>query len=402
MKFLETPSITAPKGFKAQGISAGLKKSRKKDMAVIISDTPAAAGAVFTLNKMAAAPVEVCRKNLLSKTARAIIINSGSANACTGSQGLEDAFKTTEIAAKEIGCDKKQIFVSSTGVIGTYLDMEKMEAGIKEVISAASADGGLNAARAIMTTDTVEKQSAVSITLDGNETIIAGIAKGSGMIAPNMATMLCYVTTDANITKNMLQKAVKHSADRSFNLAIVDGDTSTNDTLIVLANGAAGNKAIKSEKEKNYKIFLEALDTVCIQLAKMMVKDGEGATKFIEIFVQGAQTFEEAKTAAQAVAKSPLVKTAFFGQDANWGRIVCALGYSGVNLKPERLNVWIENVHIFKNGTGLKADETVLAEKMKQPEITLTIDLGRGEATAKVWTCDFSYNYVKINGDYRS
>ncbi|WP_424244790.1 glutamate N-acetyltransferase/amino-acid N-acetyltransferase [Elusimicrobium posterum] len=397
-----SPSVTAPKGFKAAGIHAGLKKSTKKDLAVIISEVPAVAGAVFTLNKMAAAPVWVCRENLKSKTARAVIVNSGSANACTGERGLNDAWKMAALTAKEIGCAEREVFVSSTGVIGAYLNMEKMEAGIKDVVKKASSDGGKDAALAIMTTDTTAKEYAVTIEIDGIEVTVAGIAKGSGMIAPNMATMLSYVTTDVNISKTLLQKAVKNAADESFNLAIVDGDTSTNDTLVVLANGMSGNKQITREQDRDYKTFYEALKTVCTELAKMMVKDGEGATKFIQIEVQGAQTSEEARVAATTVAKSPLVKTAFFGQDANWGRMVCALGYSGINLIPERLNVWIDNVHIFKNGTGLDADEKILAEKMAEHEIHVIIDLGRGDATAKVWTCDFSYDYVKINGSYRS
>jgi len=396
------PSITAPKGFKAAGVYAGFKKSGKKDLGVIISDVPAVAGAVFTLNKMCAAPVTVCRENLLNKTARAIIVNAGCANACTGDQGLKDAYQMAELTAKAVGCHPKEVFVSSTGVIGSYLNMEKMEAGIKKVVKDASAEGGKDAAAAIMTTDTYAKEYAVKIEIEGTPVIVAGIAKGSGMIAPNMATMLSYITTDISISRTLLQKAVKDAADRSFNLAIVDGDTSTNDSLIVLANGCAGNKMVTREQDKDYKVFYGALREVATELAKMMVKDGEGATKFIEISVQGAQTREEAKTAACSVARSPLVKTAFFGEDANWGRMVCALGYSGVNLKPERLNVWIEKVHVFKNGTGMDADEKLLKEKMKEKEIHVTIDLGRGDAQATVWTCDFSYDYVKINGSYRS
>ncbi|MDR0292275.1 MAG: bifunctional glutamate N-acetyltransferase/amino-acid acetyltransferase ArgJ [Elusimicrobium sp.] len=396
------PSITAPKGFKAAGIWAGFKKSGKKDLAVIISDVPAVAGAVFTLNKMCAAPVKVCREHLLNKTARAIIVNAGCANACTGEQGMKDARAMAEITAARIGCQPKEVFVSSTGVIGAYLNMEKMEAGIKNVVKEAGRDGGKDAAVAIMTTDSYAKEYAVKIEIEGTPVIVAGIAKGSGMIAPNMATMLSYITTDICISRTLLQKAVKDVADRSFNLAIVDGDTSTNDTLIVLANGCAGNKMVVREQDKDYKVFYGALKEVATELAKMMVRDGEGATKFIEISVQGAQTTEEAKIAACAVARSPLVKTAFFGSDANWGRIVCAVGYSGINLKPERLNVWLDKVHIFKNGTGLNADEKLLSEKMKEKEIHVTIDLGRGDAQAKVWTCDFSYDYIKINGSYRS
>ncbi|MCL2888651.1 MAG: bifunctional glutamate N-acetyltransferase/amino-acid acetyltransferase ArgJ [Elusimicrobia bacterium] len=396
------PSITAPKGFKAAGVWAGFKKAGKKDLAVIVSEVPAVAGAVFTQNKMCAAPVIVCRENLLNKTARAIIVNAGCANACTGEQGLKDARQMAEITAEQIGCSPKEVFVSSTGVIGSYLNMDKMEAGIKKVAKEVSVKGGKDAATAIMTTDSYAKEYAVKIEIEGTPVIVAGIAKGSGMIAPNMATMLSYITTDICISRTLLQKCVKDVADRSFNLAIVDGDTSTNDTLIVLANGCAGNKMVIREQDKDYKVFYGALKEVATELAKMMVRDGEGATKFIEISVQGAQTREEAKTAACTVARSPLVKTAFFGEDANWGRIVCALGYSGINLKPERLNVWLEKIHIFKNGTGLNADEKLLSEKMKEKEIHVTIDLGRGDAQATVWTCDFSYDYIKINGSYRS
>jgi glutamate N-acetyltransferase/amino-acid N-acetyltransferase len=309
---------------------------------------------------------------------------------------------TAELTAKEIGCRPEEIFVSSTGVIGEYLNMDKLSAGIKTVVKEASLHGGRDIARAILTTDKYTKEYAVCVELGGKEVIIAGVAKGSGMIAPDMATMLSYVTTDADISKNMLQKAVSGVAEKSFNLAVVDGDVSTNDSLIVFANGKAGNKRITREACKDYKLFYDALKAVCVELAKMMVKDGEGATKFIEIEVQGAQTCDEAKIAARAVAKSPLVKTAFFGQNANWGRIVAAVGYSGINLKPERLNVWVGTAHIFKNGAGLNSDEKLLAEIMKEREIRVVIDLGRGEGTAKVWTCDFSYDYVKINGSYRT
>lgn len=394
--------VTAPKGFMAAGVKAGLKKSGKHDLAVVFSDVPAAVGAVFTQNVMASPTVFFSRQVAKNDFVRAIVINAGNANACTGEQGFKDASKMAEITTNALGVEKDNVLVCSTGVIGHFLPMDKIEKGINDAVSALSVDGGESTANAIRTTDTFVKSSAYEIVLDGKLVKIAGIAKGSGMIHPNMATMLTFITTDAAIEPKLLKKLTKYVADRSFNMVVVDGDTSTNDTMIVLANGKAENSLIDSESHPDYEVFKEAFLTISQDLAKLIARDGEGATKFLEVKVSGATDFDEAKTVAMSIAKSPLVKTAFFGQDPNWGRIVCATGYSGVKFLPEKVWVSLNGVTIFKDGMSVKADDKKLKEVMAQKDIVVEVNLGNGNEAATVWTCDFSYDYVKINAEYHT
>lgn len=397
-----TGGITAPQGFKAAGVKAGLKKSGKEDVALLYSTVPAAAAAVFTTNTMAAAPVIVAREVAKKGQASAIIINSGCANACTGEQGMIDAKAMAHITASALNLADDQVLIASTGIIGVTLPMAKLEAGIKKAVSELSVDGHKNATLAIMTTDTFPKSCAYEFELGGKTVRIAGIAKGSGMIHPNMATMLSCITTDAAVAAPVLKKALTEAVNVSFNMVTVDGDTSTNDTLAVLANGAAGNSIIDQADGADYEVFAAALKEACIYLAKQVAHDGEGATKFLEVNVKGAVDFNDAKTAAMAIAKSPLVKTAFFGQDPNWGRILCAVGYSGAKSQPETATLSIGQITIVEKGMGRGYDEQALRAVMAEHDISVTVDLGVGSAEATVWTCDFSYEYVKINGEYHT
>lgn len=392
--------ITTPKGFMACGITAGLKKSGKPDMALIAGEKICSAAAVFTSNKMAAAPVILGRETIAGGKLKAAVVNSGNANACTGEKGLKDARAMASAAANLLGCKENEVLVSSTGVIGVPLNMPKVLEGIEKAYGALSEDGGAAAARAIMTTDTFPKSAAYEEDFDGKKITVAGIAKGSGMIHPDMATMLAYITTDADVAPEVLKIALGEAAKLSFNMAVVDGDTSTNDTAVVMASGAAGAAKIDSIRHKDYRKFFDMLLALCTDLAKLIVKDGEGATKFIEINIQGAASFDDAKMAAMEIAKSPLVKTAFFGSDANWGRIVSAVGNSGAAFDMKRMTVSIEKELIFEGGTGRDADKAKLKEIMLQREIEIFINLAVGEAEATVWTCDLSYDYVKINGMY--
>ena len=394
--------ITAPRGFKAAGVKAGIKKSGREDVAVIYSEVPAAAAAVFTTNSMAAAPVVVSRDNIKGGLLSAIVVNSGCANACTGERGLADARTMVSQTAELLNVSPQSILVSSTGVIGVPLPMDKVRDGISRAVVELSPDGHESAMQAIMTTDTFAKKAAYEFSLDGKAVRIAGIAKGAGMIHPNMATMLSYITTDANISAPLLEEALKHAVDLTFNMITVDGDTSTNDTLCIMANGQAGNRLIDSINSADYQDFLAALETVCRYLAQQVVRDGEGATKFLEITVKGARNFAEGKQAAMSIAKSPLVKTAFFGEDPNWGRILCAVGYSGIDADPARTSLAIGGVTIVRAGLGASFDEAALRQVMSAKDITIEVELGLGEAQATVWTCDFSYEYVKINGEYHT
>ncbi|MDR1828567.1 MAG: bifunctional glutamate N-acetyltransferase/amino-acid acetyltransferase ArgJ [Methylobacteriaceae bacterium] len=395
-----TGGVTLAKGFYAGSTAAGIKKSGKPDLGVIFSEFDAVAAGVFTLNKVVAAPVIVSRAVAAAGKGRAIVVNAGCANACTGADGLADAHAMAQLVAAELNIDATQVFVNSTGVIGQKLPMDKVAAGIHDAVAGLSAEGSGALAEAILTTDTFAKQSSLSFTLGGETVHIGGIAKGSGMIHPNMATTLCFVTTDAAVTAPLLQKALKTAADKSFNMITVDGDTSTNDSIDILANGAAGNPLIDTENA-GYAAFLEALTIVLTDLAKMIARDGEGATKFLTIAVTGAKSFADAKTIGMSVARSPLVKTAFFGCDANWGRILAAVGYAGADMDPDKTVVAIENVVIYDKGIGA-SDSPELDAAMAQHDITISIDLNLGEAEATVWTCDLSHDYVRINGDYRS
>ncbi len=393
--------ITAPQGFIAAGVHAGIKKNGKEDVGIIYSTVPAAASAKFTTNKMAAAPVLVSQEAVSQGKARAIVVNSGCANACTGDQGLSDARAMAHQTAQALKLDDCEVLVASTGVIGVNLPMDKVTAGITQAVNSLTENGHETMIAAIMTTDTFEKACAYEFALGGKACKIAGIAKGAGMIHPNMATMLSFITTDAAIDPAMLDKALSQAVELSFNMISVDGDTSTNDTIAVLANGQAGNEPITAENSQTYQEFYTALKAVCTELAQLVVRDGEGATKFLEINVTGAVSFDDAKCAAMAIAKSPLVKTAFFGQDPNWGRILCAVGYSGAKTEPEKTSLSIGDLTIVVDGQAAAGFDTAkLKAIMAAKDIAITVSLGQGESAATVWTCDFSYEYVKINGEY--
>ena len=394
--------VTTPQGFLAAGVKAGIKASGNHDVAVIYSTVPAATGAVFTQNKMCAAPVLVSRKVAAKPYAQAIVVNSGCANACTGEQGLKDAEAMQAQAAELLGVEPEAVYVCSTGVIGHFMPMDKVAQGIADAVDAMDESEGESCAMAIQTTDTFIKHAAYEFEIGGKTCKIAGIAKGAGMIHPNMATMLTFLTTDAAIAPDVLKRAVKAAADKSFNMVVVDGDTSTNDSMIVLANGLAENEIILSEEHPDYPAFFEALLACAQDLAKMIARDGEGATKFLEVNVCGAATWDEAKTAAMAIAKSPLVKTAFFGKDPNWGRIVCAAGYSGAAMQPDKVNLEIGGVRLVEHGMNCNVPLESLKDIMEQHDISMKIDLGAGKEEATVWTCDFSYEYVKINGEYHT
>lgn len=397
----DTQGVTFAKGFTAAGVKAGIKKSGNLDVAVIYTKTQAVVAGTFTQNKVAAAPVYVSKEVVATGTAHAIVANAGCANACTGQQGLDDAHKMAQIAADELGVNADDVIVGSTGVIGVNLPMDKLEAGIKDAVANLSADGSGNAGRAIITTDTHSKSVTCEFELSGKTVRMGAIAKGSGMIRPNMATMLCYITTDIAIDQALLQKAVSGCVEKSFNMISVDGDMSTNDMVIVLANGEANNAKI-TEENADYQIFFDKLMMLCTELAKQIAADGEGASKFLTINVKGAKSFADAKTVGMAIANSPLVKTAFFGEDPNWGRVICAVGYSGADMVPEKTVVKFGGITIFANGTGATYDEKALAHVMKEKDIVIDIELNMGQEDATVWSCDLSYEYVKINGKYHT
>jgi glutamate N-acetyltransferase/amino-acid N-acetyltransferase len=392
--------ITAVTGFLASGIYAGIKKVEKKDLALIFSEKPCAAAGLFTKNEVKGAPVIISQRNSKKGVGQAIIANSGNSNACTGKQGIKDAEEMAVLTAKALNIKPNLVCVASTGVIGEPLPMEKIRKWISDSALSLRRDGGRDAAEAIMTTDTFLKEKAVQIDIGGKAVTIGGIAKGSGMIYPNMATMLSFIATDAKIASKDLKAALKAAVDKSFNMTTVDGDMSTSDMVICLANGMSG---VSITKNKGYKIFQEGLSYVCTELAKMVVKDGEGATKFVEIMVKGAKTFNDAKKIGMAIANSNLVKTALFASDANWGRIMCAIGYSGVKVNADRIDLFFNNVKMVGNGIGLGKDaEKEATEVLKQKEFAITVDLRLGKAEATLWTCDFSYDYVKINAAYRT
>lgn len=401
MRILDTKSFSVP-GFKAWGIHCGIKKNDKKDLAIIYSDREAAVAGVFTKNRVKAACILLNTSKVKSGKGRAIIANSGCANACTGKRGFADARATAEIAAGELGLRPDAVYVASTGVIGEFLPMPKIATGIATAVGLLSTSGWEQAAEAIMTTDIYPKLSIVQEEIGGKTVTIAGVAKGSGMIHPNLATMLCFIVTDANISPPILKKALLASTERSFNNITVDGDTSTNDMILCMANGAAGNRR-PGAGSKDLRKFQACLDTVTLSLAKRVVRDGEGATKFVELVVRGAKSPVEAKRAAMAIAKSSLVKAALFGEDANWGRIMAALGNSGVEMDEARTDIYIGKAKLVEKGLGQgKAADRDAALALKQREIQIIIDLHKGKASSTIWTCDLSYEYVKINASYRS
>ncbi len=391
--------VAHPKGFKAAGVRAGIKKNGNLDVAVIHTEREAAVAGVFTKNLVAAAPVQVSKKVVATGTAHAIVANAGCANACTGEQGLHDAERMAEITAGELGCNAEDVIVASTGVIGFNLPMDKMESGIKAAVQKLSREGSVNAGNAIVTTDTYSKACATEVEIGGVEVRFGAIAKGSGMIRPDMATMLCFITTDADIDAKLLQSALSDATEVSFNCISVDGDMSTNDSVVVLANGAAGNPKI-TERGEDYEKFSATLKTLCVELAKRIAADGEGATKFLTINVTGAQTFADAKRVGMSVANSPLVKTAFFGQDANPGRTICAVGYSGVDIVPEKTVIDFGGVNVYRDGLVTKFDAEAMRNVLAQRDIVVDIALNLGDAAATIYTCDLSFQYVKINADY--
>ena len=393
--------VTYPKGFQAAGVKAGIKKSGNLDVAVIYTEKKAAVAGTFTKNTVAAAPVHVSKAVVATHTAHAIVANAGCANACTGAQGETDAAAMQKIAADALGCTSADVIVGSTGIIGQLLPMDKVEQGIHAAVKALSADGSVDAGNAIITTDTYSKAGATSVMIGGKEVRFGIIAKGSGMIRPDMATVLCFITTDADIDGVLLQEALSEVIEHSLNMISIDGDMSTNDMAIVLANGAAGNPKI-TEKNADYETFKETLLALCQGISEKIAADGEGATKFITVHVKGAKSFADAKTVGMSVANSPLVKTAFFGEDPNWGRVICAVGYAGVPMNPNHTTVTFGGIPVYADGTGVSYDADTLRTVMTAHDIVVEIDLKDGTEEAKVWTCDFSYEYVKINGEYHT
>lgn len=406
IKLIKNGNICTPSGFQAAGVTAGIKASGNKDMTLIVSGLPAVAAGAFTMSKVKAAPVLLCHKHLAERdTFRAIIANSGNANACTGEKGLRNAQETAEKVAAKLGISPSEVFVSSTGRIGTYLPMAKINQGIDIACTVLSPNGGADAARAIMTTDTRPKEIALSFEIAGTELKIAGITKGAGMIAPKMevphATMLAFITTDAKIEKQALSNALKAANEKSFNKISVDGDMSTNDTVIIMANGAAGNQII-APGTPEAEIFRHALQMVMEKLAKDIVLDGEGITKFVTVQVKDAATEADAKLVTRAISESLLCKTAWFGCDPNWGRIIAAAGYSGANFDPEKITLHYDGVPVVLNGIDAGTPEPELVELMEKDAFVITVDLNAGSAEDEMWTNDISYEYVKINADYHT
>lgn len=400
--------VTAAKGFQAAAAAAGIKYEGRTDMAMIYSKKPCKTAGTFTTNVVKAAPVKWDRAQVESGIkSQAVIINSGIANACTGTEGEHVCRETAQKAAEVLKIDKDGVLVGSTGVIGMQIPMEKLKAGIEKLAKnlGEDAEHGNEAAKAIMTTDTVEKEAAACIEIGGKKVTIGGMAKGSGMIHPNMCTMLAFLTTDANISKEMLQRAVSAAVVDSFNMISVDGDTSTNDTLLVLANGQAGNEEICGEGA-DYDAFCRALDFITIYLARKMAGDGEGATCLFEARVMGADTKEHARTLAKSVICSSLSKAAIYGHDCNFGRFLCALGYSGVSFDPDKVDLWFESeagkAVVYSQGSPAAYSEEEATKILSAPEVTVVADMHMGGAQATAWGCDLSYDYVKINADYRS
>jgi len=389
-------------GFLFSGISAGIKKDGGRDLGLIYSEVPAQVAGVFTTNAVKAAPVLLGMERMKRGLCQAVVINSGNANACTGDKGVRDARRVSLLAAKRLGISERLVFLSSTGVIGVPLPMRKIEVRIPKLIEDLSADGWMRTVEAIMTTDTFPKVEVATCRIKGRSVKICGMVKGAGMIRPNMATMLSFLVTDANIKTSLLQQMLQRASEDSYNRITVDGETSTNDTVLLLANGKSGHPLL-NRMDREAEIFQSMLSAVCRKLAMSVVKDGEGATKFIEILIRGGQNKEDAKLAAYAIAHSPLVKTAFFGMDANWGRILCALGHSGIQMNPNRIDVLFEKVPIVKNGMGVgRRMEEKASQVLKKKSFRVTVHLHQGKGEFSVFTTDLSIDYVKINASYRS
>lgn len=387
-------------GFKAAGVAAGLKKKGKKDLGLMVSQVPATVAGVFTKNRVKAAPVILDRQRIKTGVCQAIIVNSGNANCCTGEQGIRDAETMASLAASELGISEDLVLVASTGVIGEPLPIEKIGAAIPTLVNSLQSEGIPDLARSIMTTDTVPKMVSAHGVVDGKTFTVTGVAKGAGMIRPDMATMLCFVCTDVKVSSEILKEILVKAVNRSFNRITIDGDTSTNDTVLIMANGLSG-AVIQSPAQKD--IFQKTLDEIFLDLAKQLVRDGEGVTKLVEIMVRNAVSDSDAQKVADTVAHSPLVKTAFFGEDANWGRIAGAVGRAGVQIDPDKIDVYFDDVQMVKAGMGQgKTIEAEATKVLKRPEFTLTIDLNSGSGSGSILTCDFSVDYVRINADYRS
>ncbi|MCX6343810.1 MAG: bifunctional glutamate N-acetyltransferase/amino-acid acetyltransferase ArgJ [Armatimonadetes bacterium] len=393
-------AITAPKGFKAAGVRCGIKE-KGTDLALIYSERQCSVAGVFTTNAFKAASVVRNMERIKIARGRAIVVNSGNANACTGEQGLKDVDYICRFAGELLNVPIDEVYNASTGIIGVRLPMDKIDVGIMDALAELDENGGEAAAQAIMTTDTRPKMTAYEIEISGAPVRIGAICKGAGMICPNMATMLCFVTTDANINPVTFQKCLVSSVDRSLNCLTVDGDMSTNDSVIAFANGASGCSEIL-EGAPEHRDFEEALAKVCMEMARAIAMDGEGATKYVEIHVVNAETYADAKAAALKVANSPLVKTAIFGEDPNWGRVLCAVGGSGAKVVPENASLSFGDVKIVERGEPVKMDPELARKPMLEKELHITVDLGLGEHSATAFTCDFSYDYVKINAQYHT
>ena len=407
MKVIKTGGVTTPTGFKTGGLNCGIKKSGKNDLVMIVSEVPGATSIMTTTNVVKAAPILWCNKVIANPYKQAVVINSGNANACTGQNGVEAVAATANKVATVLNLKPEDVLVASTGVIGLALPVEKILTGIEKLapkLGNTQADGDL-AANAILTTDTVQKTVAVEVEIQGKSVKIGGMAKGSGMIHPNMATMLSFVTTDVKIEPELLNKLLKETTVDTYNMISVDGDTSTNDMVTVIANGLAGNKPLE-EKSADYEIFKEAFIYVHKTLAKKIIRDGEGATKFVEVEVHGTKTKQDARTLAKAVITSSLVKTALFGEDANWGRVLCALGYSGATFDPLKVSLVFSSqagmITLLNDGVPIAFDEDEAKKVLTETDLYISVEMKEGDEKAVAWGCDLSYEYVKINGDYRS
>ncbi|HAA77574.1 TPA: ornithine acetyltransferase [Candidatus Latescibacteria bacterium] len=393
---LHDDQLLPPVGYTASGLACGIYPDGRKDIALIASDRPASAAGMFTTNRVQAAPVHLNREHLIDGKAQAILINSGNANACTGEKGMANARHEAALIADRLSLTPEDVLVNSTGVIGVQLPMDKVETGIAGVLDTLGS-GWDDTAEAIMTTDTVPKKASATLTIGGKTVTLAGIAKGSGMIAPNMATMLCYVVTDAAIAAEDLRGALSQTSQRSFNCVTVDGDMSTNDTIIVMANGGSETGQISDD---NLSDFTDALEQLLINLARKVARDGEGATKLITITVNGAKSEADGRTVGLSVANSSLVKTAVFGRDPNWGRILCAMGYAGIDFAPDRATVSMAGIPIYADGAGLEFDHDAAVEALGAEEIPIDINLAEGDAQSVIYTCDLTYDYVRINAEY--
>ena len=390
--------ITAPKDFEASALNCGIKRKRK-DLALIVSDVPAVACGVFTQNRVKAAPILVSKEHLVKTMAQAIVVNSGNANACTGEEGLKDAYLMAELAAKELGLNRDDVLVASTGIIGKALPIEKIKTALPILAKGLSKENSHSVAEAIMTTDKTTKEIAVRIKIKGKDVTIGAAAKGAGMVHPNMATMLCFITTDLYITRRALKYALAHSVERSFNAISIDGVTSTNDCVIALANGSAGNVML-DKKDKDFAVFSSALNYVTEHLARAMVKDGEGATKLVQLNIKNVKTMVGARRVARKLATSLLFKTALFGEDPNWGRIAASVGASGVIFNALKLDIYLGKIKVVKNGAGILKNESEIKKLFKKKEFDITVDLNSGSKDYTVLTCDLSSEYVRINAHY--